>query len=170
MAGQLIQVATETVTSAVGSVQFISKITTDDVYMVAMNNILPVTDNVELRARFSSSGTGDATANYDTAKKQMRADSAFGNISSTNQTEMGIVTLGTAGNEMCNGILYLYNVNNSSEYSFVTIETSNRNTAGHLRGDAGGYVHTVSSSFDGINFFMSSGNIASGTFTLFKVV
>ena len=168
--GKLVQVATETVTSAVGSVQFISKITTDDVYMLTINNCIPDTDNQELRIRFSSSGTGDTTANYDTARKQMRADSAFSNISFTNQNEMGIVTLGTAGNEMCNGIFYFYNVNNASEYSFVTIETSNRNTAGHLRGDAGGYVHTVASSFDGINIFPASGNINSGTFTLYKVL
>jgi hypothetical protein len=31
-------------------------------------------------------------------------------------------------------------------------------------------VHTVASASDGVNFKMSSGNINSGTFTLYKVV
>jgi hypothetical protein len=31
-------------------------------------------------------------------------------------------------------------------------------------------VHTVESASDGVNFKMSSGNISSGTFTLYKVV
>jgi len=31
-------------------------------------------------------------------------------------------------------------------------------------------VHTVASASDGIQFFMGSGNITAGTFTLYKVV
>jgi hypothetical protein len=31
-------------------------------------------------------------------------------------------------------------------------------------------VHTVESASDGVNFKMSSGNIESGSFTLFKVI
>ena len=66
--------------------------------------------------------------------------------------------------------MYLYNFNNSSEYSFITMENVNRNQGGALKGRQGGAVLTETQATDGVQFFMSSGNIASGTFTLFKVV
>ena len=169
MAGQLIQVATETVTSAVASVT-LTGIDSDDVYMVAVNNCIPETDNLPFLTRITKSGTADSTANYDYAFKELNAVSAFSNYGSANQTYVTYGYLGTAGSESFNGILYLYNFNSSSEYSFVTTETARRISNGNLYGYAGGYVHTVASASDGMQFYMSSGNIASGTFTLYKVV
>ena len=37
-------------------------------------------------------------------------------------------------------------------------------------GYQGGEVFTSTSSVDGVHFFMDNGNIASGTFTLYKVI
>jgi hypothetical protein len=105
MAGKLVQVEKNIVTSAVGSVT-LTGIDSDDVYMVAISN----------------------------------------------------------------GIFYCNNFNNASEFSFATFEMSYRNASGALKGDTGGFVHTVAEANDGVNFFMQSGNIASGTFTLYKVV
>ena len=68
-------------------------------------------------------------------------------------------------------IVYIYNANNSSEYTFYTQETVYLNPfSGGLNGAQGGGVFTSASTVDGVNIFFSSGNIASGTFTLFKVV
>ena len=50
MAGKLVQVATETVTSAVASVT-LTGIDSDDVYMVAYSDIAPSTDTADLRIR-----------------------------------------------------------------------------------------------------------------------
>ena len=165
----LVQVATNTVTSAVASVT-LTGIDSDDVYMLAINNILGSVDGQALYTRFTKSGTPDSTSNYDNASKQLRADSGFGNLANTNVNFLGFNTIGTGGNEMINAIIYLYNFNSSSEYSFVTFETADRNQTGYLRGNQGGAVHTVASASDGIYFYMTSGNIASGTFTLYKVV
>ena len=66
--------------------------------------------------------------------------------------------------------MYLYNFNNSSEFSFMSIESAERTSAGELQSVIGGGVHTVSETNNGINIFVNSGNIASGTFTLYKVV
>ena len=169
MAGKLVQVATETVTSAVASVT-LTGIDSDDVYMVAINNVSTDTDAQGVRFRFTVSGTPDTSSNYDRAYKNLRADSSFSNIAYTNQAELDLGNAGTGTQEIVNCIQYLFNFNNSSEYSFCTVEASNRNQDSHLRGFQGGGVLTVGQSTDGVNYFMQSGNIASGTFTLYRVV
>ena len=169
MAGQLVQVATETVTSAVASVT-LTGIDSDDVYMVATNNVQPTTDASVLGQRVTVSATADSTANYDEAFKFLRTDTTFSDVSRTNQNNFLLSTnLGTATGEVSNAIYYLYNFNNASEYSFMTAETSERNqSAGLFVGVQGGGVHTVQQSCDGIEFFFTnSSTIASGTFTLY---
>ena len=171
MAGNLVQVDTETVTSAVASVT-LTTINTDDVYMVAMHNVAPVTDNVYLKGRVTTGGTADSDSEYDRATKTLRANTSFGNGAETNASEWYIQenTNGTGTSEVCNGIIYLYNFNNSSDYSFITVEMSSVDASTNHNGSQGGRVHTVNEANDGINFFFSSGNIASGTFTLYKVI
>ena len=168
MAGQLVQVATETVSSPVSSVT-LTGIDSDDVYMVAMNNVVPSNDTQLVQVRVTESGTPNSTSNYDYAYKQMKGNTTFSNGSSTNQSYWFIFSYtGTGANESTNGLMYLYNFNNASEYSFCTLEQSFTNNDSNLRGFQGGAVLTVAQSTDGINFFMSSGNIDTGsTFTLY---
>ena len=73
-------------------------------------------------------------------------------------------------NNLLFSILYLFNFNNSSEYSFITLEESTFNTAQTLTGRQGGAVHTVESASDGIQFFMESGNIDVANFKLYGLV
>lgn len=178
MAGSLIKVDEFTISSAVASVILgggssgssglnASIDSTYDVYMVAFNNVLPDTDARYLWVRYTVSGTPDTTANYDWAMKDLRADTTFGNNSFPNATMIQLQPLGTAGNEQSNGIFYLYNFNNSSEYSFMTIETSAFIFTGVHRGFSGGAVNTVAQACDGIEFSIQLSNIASGTFTLY---
>ena len=172
MAGKLVQVATNTVSSAVSTVQLLG-INDDSVYMVTTNNVQPTTDTSLLAQRVTVSGTADSTANYDEAFKLLRTDTTFSNTNRTNQNNFILATnLGTATQEVSNAIYYLYNFNNASEYSFMTAETSERNkNSGLFVGVNGGGVHTVTQACDGIEFFFTnSSTIASGTFTLYKVV
>ena len=117
----------------------------------------------------ASDGTADTTANYDSAAKNLKSYGAFGNYSQTNSTywdrviaNFQVTTSGVSGN----AIIYLYNFNSSSEYSFVTLDDATMYSSG-LLGQQGGGVHTVASASDGIQFFFSSGNIDSGKFTLY---
>jgi hypothetical protein len=167
MAGSLIKIDEEIVTSAVASVTLTGIDSTYDVYMVRYNNVLPVNDNVLLSNRVTVSGTADTTANYKYAYKLLQANTTFSNVSATNDTDNVLGTNGTGGNESTNGIMYLFNFNNASEYSFGTVENTLREADTNLRGIQGGYVHTVAQACDGIQFFYASGNIASGTFTLY---
>ena len=169
----LVQVATETVTSAVASVT-LTGIDSDDVYMVAYNNVTPSTDVRSISLRVTKSGTNDSTANYDYAYKVLNSSTTFGNAGFTNDNEFQYLiadSVGTGTSESANGIIYLYNFNSSSEYSFVTTEVTEVNSSTTSRGNQGGGVHTVASASDGVYFFdTASGNIASGTFTLYRVV
>ena len=166
--GKLVQVATNTVTSAVASVT-LTGIDSDDVYMIAYNNFVPATDGQNIRMRVTESGTANTTSNYDVAQKRMFANTSFLNSSATNQTSfLGFSGTGNGTGENANGIMYLYNFNNASEFSFCTWEQSVED--GNLAGRQGGGVFTSASACDGVQLFSGSGNIDSGTFTLYKVI
>jgi hypothetical protein len=169
MAGKLVQVATETVTSAVASVT-LTGIDSDDVYMVACSGLVPATDGARIYLRVTKSGTADTTANYDQASKFIRTSTTFGNSTATNGTYFDMGTIGNATGEENDWILYLYNFNSSSEYSFATFEQATLSNSAELRGLQGGGVHTVASASNGISILFSTGNISAGTVTLFKVV
>tara|TARA_R100000655_G_scaffold83918_1_gene123527 strand:+ start:57 stop:563 length:507 start_codon:yes stop_codon:yes gene_type:complete len=168
MAGSLIQIATSTVTSAVSSVT-LTGIDSDNVYMVTINNWASVDDTVVQRLRITKSGTAE-TADYDSAYKGLYSDAGFGNGALNNNTDFEFQFTGNATGETCSAILYLYNFNSSSLYSFAQYESVGVNQSTNSRGVAGGMTHKVASSSDGLNFRFHSGNIASGTFTLYKVV
>lgn len=167
----LVQVATNTVTSAVASVT-LTGIDSDDVYMVALNNVTLNTSGSGFYARVTTSGTADSDSEYDIAYKQLRAGGSFSNTSNTNGNLWDLTAQYVATGVSNNGILFLYNFNNSSEYSFITNETAFFwSGTNQLTGNQGGAVHTVSETNDGIHFVSDSGRtFESGTFTLYKVV
>ena len=170
MAGSLIKIYEEIVTSAVSSVDLggANWDSSYDVYMVKFSNVTVTTDSTILYARvLKSDNTADSTANYDRAIKILRTDASFGNVGQTNQTEFGIEVLGTATGESANGIFYLFNFNNASEYNFCTTEMSNLDNASRLIAGQGGFVHTINQLGKGLQFFMSSSTIAGGIFTLY---
>ena len=167
MAGSLIKIDEEIVSSAVASVTLTGIDSTYDVYMVKFNALEVDTDSTTLSFRVTVSGTPDTTANYDRADKQLLSNTTFANSSSTNQTNWVNSVDGTGTGEANNGILYLFNFNNSSEYSFMTRETTHYDQIPRLISRTGGGVHTVAQACDGIHFYVSSGNIDNGTFTLY---
>jgi len=169
----LVQVATNTVTSAVANVDLVG-ITTDDVYMIVASDIRVASDNdVRIRITKSSDSSADTTSNYDFANVTLRDDSSFNDVSGTNADYWNISEyLGDDVSEAGNQIIYCYNFNSSSEYSFVTMENvAGDNSAPTLKGRQGGAVHTVAQSNNGLRWYHASGaNITSGTFTLYKVI
>ena len=169
MAGSLVKIAETTVSSATASVTLTGIDSTYDVYMVKIINATPDTDAVGLHFRFIESGTPNSTSNYDYALKNLRTASGFSNGVGVNQIR-GLVTGGTTGsatNETANSIMYIFNANNSSEYTFTTIEGAIISNTAELRGGQGGNVFTSASSVDGIQIFFDGGNIESATLTLY---
>ena len=169
MSGSLVKLDEEIVTSAVASVTLTGIDSTYDVYMVRVNNWETQIDARTPYMRFTVSGTDDTSANYDRAFKFLDATTTFANGASVNQTQIQLsANIGTAGNETLNGIFYLFNFANSSEYSFVTGEMTSRTSGTALFGGQGGAVLTVAQATDGVTFFLSSSaNTLGGTFTLY---
>jgi len=186
MAGSLVQVDTFTVSSAVSSIIIGGgtdsssgidfEINTDDVYMLTAVGIKTATDNTYTKLRVTKSdGSGgasaDTTSNYDLAYEVLRADAAFSTNEEQNEAEAYINhSLGTGTSELGNFIIYLYNFNSSSEYSFGSVETCDVRYDTKLMSRTGGFAHTVASASNGVQLYMSSGNIAGGTFTLYRMI
>jgi hypothetical protein len=175
----LLQVATNTVTSAVASVT-LTGIDSDNPYMVAMFNVAPAGDNKDLYLNYikASDSSEDTTANYDFASKGLYASSTFQDNSQSNANNQKFKNKNLKyfadpilGVKNSNCIIYLYNTFSSSEFSYNTVEANGLNFSQQFYGEQGGGVHTVAQSNSGVKFqWESGGNFTSGTFTLYKVV
>ena len=169
MEGQLVQVATNTISSAVSSVT-LTGIDDDSVYLFTWVGVTCASDVNQNQIRVTKSGTAQSDSEYDFASKQLFASTSFVDNGQVNQTSFIDLYIGNNTGEMANGLMYLYNFNNSSEFSFVTREQVSLSHVAQTQGVMGGGVHTVASASDGVNYFMASGNLTGGTFTLYKVV
>jgi len=165
MAGSLIKIDEQIVSSAVASVTLTGIDSTYDVYMVRLSDVIPATDDKNMIVQVTVGGTADSTSNYDHAYKQLRADTTFSNTTGTNWTYiLPILSIGNVGGEGASGVFYLFNFANASEYSFATVETNFVDYQGNLKGMQGGFVHTVAQSCDGLKFSLeSSTNFSTGS-------
>ena len=66
-----------------------------------------------------------------------------------------------------NGHCYIFNANNSSEYTFITVENGYLADDGTFLGEQGGGVYTQTTTVDGVNISFDTGNIDAGTFKLY---
>tara|TARA_Y100001937_G_scaffold56415_1_gene77571 strand:+ start:1039 stop:1557 length:519 start_codon:yes stop_codon:yes gene_type:complete len=168
MAGSLIKVAETTVSSAVASVTLSGIDSTYDVYKIIVNNLQCDTDVEDVKCRVTESGTPNTTANYDRASKLLRSNSTAANQSATNETSWDMGTnIGTGTGESSNFIMYVFAASKSGENTFITKEVAEFNSTPELTGQQGAGIFTVDSAVDGLQFFMDSGNIDAGTFTLY---
>ena len=144
---------------------------TYDVYVAVVNSAVPATDGVFLALRVTESSSAIDSANYDIAGKLLRADTSFSNNASENQTSLflqGNLT-GTDTGEQVNVLNYIFRASDANEYTFFTTESNFLDNANNLNGLQGSGLYTVASAIDGLQYFFSSGNIASGTFTLYGI-
>ena len=173
MAGSLIKIdevtiSTEVATASIGGANWD---TSYDVYKLQWNNLQVSADakNVTLRV-LDSSNSPITSANYDVAQKVLRTDTTFEDSYATGFT-LGFVVdnyLGTAEGEVGNGTKWLFNFNNSSEYSFWTTETIYRNNTGVLRGAQGGGLLDTTGLHRGMQFIPQSGaNLSGGVISLY---
>ena len=169
MAGKLVQVDTETVTSSTTSVK-LTGINTDDVYLFTWSGVTCSNDVDTNQIRVTKSGEAQSDAEYDWASEQYFASTTYVNNSVSNQTQWFDLYQGTQTGETQNGLMYLYSFNDSSENSFVSREQISLSYVPQLQGLISVGVHTVASASDGIEYKMSVGNLTGGTFTLYKVV
>jgi len=166
MAGSLIKIDEEIVTSAVGTVTLTGIDSTYDVYMLTMNNVIQTTGEVYVM-RVQVGGADQIGSHYNKAGKLLKANTTFQNVSDTN-----IAWYYPDNNTVTNpygAVHYIFNANNSGEYTFFTTEAINSNNA---QGYQGGGVYKQASQVDGVSLLAFSGTpgggvFSSGTFTLF---
>ena len=170
MSGSLVLIDSETVTSSTATVELTGIDSTYNVYQVVISNVTVNTDDA-LSMRVTKGGTAQTDSEYDDAKKYLKADASFGNISNQNATQIDITATIDSGISASsgNGTYYLFNFPNASEYSFVTIDSVHfQYNDDTVRGFTGGFVHTVASASDGVQIKTNGGNnIDSGEFKLY---
>ena len=167
MAGSLVLVDSETASSS-ASISLTGIDSTYYVYMATWVDVVSANDNVAMYVRVTKSGSADTTSNYDLAFKNLRVETSFSNTGNQNESYLNFGNMGTGTSETQQGTMYLFNFANASEYSFMTVERSNLMAdPNYLYGQVGGACHTVASASDGLQFYISSGNIASGEFKLY---
>ena len=168
MEGSLIKISEATVSSEVSDISVTGIDSTYDVYMITYYNVQNASDNTNLSLRFTEGGTPNTTTNYDVAYKYLKSNAASSNNTYTNVNQAYLnFGVGASTNETQQGTIYIFNANNSSQYTFFTSESTYANVFTQNWGGAGGGVFTVASAVDGVNFLMTVGNIASGTFKLY---
>ena len=142
-----------------------------NVYMVVLSDVTPATDDVRMYMRFTKTtdNSVDNSSNYDFAEMTVKTYSAFEKNEQQNDDAFILMgqELGTGTSETANGVLYLFNFNNASEYSFFTMEMTCVDDSEYLHGAQGSGSLTVAQATNGVNFYMGSGNIASGEFKLY---
>tara|TARA_R100001163_G_C5051566_1_gene188360 strand:- start:174 stop:695 length:522 start_codon:yes stop_codon:yes gene_type:complete len=169
MSGSLIKIQEVTVSSAVSSVTVTGIDSTYDVYKLIGSNFQCADDDKNLIIHFTATGTGDTTANYDSAFKQLVSGSGFTNSAGANSDALTIApSLSNATNETSNIVLHLFNFSNASHYSYATLEANTILNNSEMRGLQGSIVLTVTAANDGVKFtWESNSNFSSGTFTLY---
>tara|TARA_R100000458_G_C8273253_1_gene248101 strand:- start:24 stop:551 length:528 start_codon:yes stop_codon:yes gene_type:complete len=171
MAGSLVLLESETASSSasvtLGTTNWDSSF---DVYMVVIDKMLPASDAVEPRMRFTKTtdNSVDDSSNYDYAWEGLYAASTYYHADEANDDHIQLgANLGTGGSECLNSIIYLFDFNGSSDYSFFTVEGVQLANVQDLWGAQGGGVLTVAQATNGVQIYLSSGNIASGEFRLY---
>lgn len=171
MAGRMVQIATNTVSSPVSSVE-LTGINTDDPYILTFSNFRGSNDNAIPYLRILTSGTPDTTSNFRRTNVEMKAYSGFVfNGYNAGQNFMYLTSggTGTATGETAEGTVHLYNFNNSSGYNFGFIDAVTHTAQAQSESWTGGFVHNVQQSADGVQLYMSAGNIETGVFSLYKL-
>lgn len=125
-----------------------------DVYKIVLKGICTVgTTDLNLNARLiDNSGSVISDNEYDYAVLQLKSGSSFTQNKNTNFSRIDRISFSDQSPESQGCVLYVYNPNDSSSYTFLNWQET------HSRGGGGGgfrgiAVHKVAETIRGINFF-----------------
>ena len=166
----LVQVAT---TVSDGSATFleVTGINTDHVYLVAYTLIRTTLNNEGNQLRVLKSSSPDTTSNYDQAHEHLSTTTSFSGGFQTNASAFAIHDNSDDDNGGSQGLIYCYNFNSSSEYSFISFVNVST-VSNQQMSNTGGGVHTVASASNGVRMFGNASNAfkSGARLTLYKVV
>jgi len=175
--GGMVKLASETVSSATASVIFDDFVDNSkySLYKIYTHHILPATDNTNFWVKFRSGGASgsDITGTYRRAGTAMVADTSgstvFGNQSSTDYAP--IVPNNGANADESLIVELTYRVSDGTNgISSIKADTAFQNTDDNVKNQVVTHLLESTTAATGIKFQMGSGNIASGTITVYGVL
>ena len=171
--GELQLIETQTITSAVEYIDFTTlQENVYDVHFLTWNNVHPQSDSKVLTLRLSDDGgTSYETSNYDYAFMNINATGSFNDTKSTSGTFMYCSTsVGTGTGESANGYCYLYNLGDSTKYSFNTFHNSDLQAAPVFQNFFGSQVYHQTSIINAFRLGTSDGSSTfTGDFSLYGI-
>jgi len=166
--GQLELIETQIV-SNVASVDF-TNLGTYNVHFMTFNDIHSANNNVLTNVRFFESGVEETASVYQYAYQYGNVAGSFGESRSTSNTRIyTLMNLGNATNETANGYTYFYNLTDSTKYSFLTFHSMTMNATPNGNMNFGAGMLPQKSQVTGIKILMQSGNITSGSISLYGI-
>ena len=165
--GQLELIETKT-GSGVSAIDFTN--IKEDIYNVHFVTIVAGVSNTgSVQIRFFESGVLESSSVYDVAYQNGQATGTFDESKSTSETRLFATRTGTA-DEPRQAYNYLYNLGDSTKYSFQTMHGVSRKTgttACDMRFGSG--VMHQASQVDGIRFLETSGGLLTGSISLYGI-
>jgi len=166
--GKLELIETQTVSS--GTTADFLDLGSYNVHFLTYNN-LNASATTELQIRVSNDGgsTFEST-NYQYAIQYMNADPVFVETGSATHNAFRLGNR-VASNRAGNGYVYLYNLLDSSKYSFSTQQSASRDAdpGANLRTEFGSSVYTVAETINAIRCFIGAGAFTRGTISLYGI-
>jgi len=168
--GSWVKLSSTTVSSDVGSLTFSNSITgafdTYKTYVVTMTSLKPATDDVTLQMRVVDSNGTYQASQYDTVIHAF----ADGDHGYSTQTRWQLIRhgIGNGTGEDCQALFYFSNFEANKRLRVRGQAVYQSNNGSTQVVDVGGTVNNTTA-VTGLVFFMSSGDIDSGVFTLYGI-
>jgi hypothetical protein len=167
----LVFISSQTVSSAVASVDFTSGISsTYDDYLIIVSS---ATCSAAGQFRFRLRQSGAFGTTYATAGSYGGNGSTFGSLIATNTDYIGVNFSTPSANTFWNGHFYLTNANSTTakypSFTGTTIAVSS-NAAGEGATLQFGGSSLTAAAVTGFQLYYSTGNVASGTIRLYGIV
>jgi hypothetical protein len=170
--GQLELIETQTVTSTVSYIDFTSiQESTYNVHLLTVNDLHLTSDFVLSQVRFSNDGgTSFFSSGYYYARQRGQADGTFAEDKSTSWDGISFIShTGNATNENANGFMYLYNLGDSTKYSFATMHSITQNSSNVSTMDFGNGVYPVANEINAIRLYPYSSTFDSAVVSLYGI-
>ena len=170
--GQLELIETQTITTTTANVDF-TDLGNYNVHFLAQSNVDLATDGVFTRVQLSSDGGSSfVTSGYEYARQRNYISGGTGFTQEGKSTNTSYVSIlgssGTSANEVGNGYAYLYNLLDSSKYSFSTFQAISTSSV-DLDSWFGSGVLPTATTHNAIRINASSGNIENMNISLYGI-
>lgn len=159
--------------SSSATIEFTDLSTSNFMYMVVIQDLIPVTDSVKFYFRTSTdNGTSFDSGASDYEWATIGIDTTSGSLegwdAADSQIDLNLSFLGSDADESGSFLLYLTNFG-STNYTRIMYQSSSQSTGTVQVFNNGTGVRKSAADVDAIQFLMNSGNIETGVFKLYSL-